>query len=204
MLMESKFVIMAASSCCFVIVTSDWIVGGLVGFNPPVHFSTPQLVLKNYLGVRLNPPEQHSIAQCILLSVCIKRFPTRVSFRMIRSSEDMTVLWIIYLFISVDVAHADVLFLYIYTIYTAMYTRMYSGSREIKSLNAGHAAECYRVAQNKWDLLLKLCMGYFFTIKVNYTGIVVSVCVFSMVKPVQCLLNMDRKWTLSISAIVST
>ena len=27
----------------------------------------------------------------------------------------------------------------------------------------------------------------------------VSVCVFSMVKPVQCLLNMDRKWIMSIS-----
>src|SRR6218665_1556058 len=42
----------------------------------------------------------------------------------------------------------------------------------------------YRVAQNKWDLLLKLCMGYFLTIKTNYNGIVVSVCVFSMIN--QC------------------
>ena len=48
----------------------------------------------------------------------------------------------------------------------------------------------YRVAQNKWDLLLKLCMGYFLNIKINYNGIVVSVCLFSMVKPVQRLLNM--------------
>ena len=43
---------------------------------------------------------------------------------MIRSSEAMTVLWIIYLFTSVDVAHADALFLYIYAIYTAMCTRV--------------------------------------------------------------------------------
>src|SRR6218665_1046795 len=76
-------------------------------------------------GVRLNPTEQRSIAQCILLSACNKRFPTRVSFRMIRSSEAMTVLWVIYLFTSVDVAHADVLFLYIYAIYTAIYMRLY-------------------------------------------------------------------------------
>src|SRR6218665_787980 len=109
--------------------------------QPPFYFHTPRLVLRNYLeGVRLNPPEQRSIAQCILLSACINRFPTRVSFRMIRSSEVMTVLWIIYLFTSVDVAHADVLFLYIYAIYTAMYMRLYCGSREIKSLKA---AECY-------------------------------------------------------------
>ena len=58
---------------------------------------------------------------------------------MIRSSEAMTVLWIIYLFTSVDVAHADVLFLYIYAIYTAMYMRLYCESREIKSLNARNA-----------------------------------------------------------------
>ena len=45
-----------------------------------------------------------------------------------------------YLFTSVDVAHGDVLFLYIYAISTAMYMRLYYGSREIKSLNA---AECY-------------------------------------------------------------
>src|SRR6218665_2636816 len=62
----------------------------------------------------------------------------------------------------------------------------------------------YRVAQNKWDLPLKLYMGYILTIKINYNVIVVSVCVFSMVKPVQCLLNMDRKLKLSISVIVST
>jgi len=38
----------------------------------------------------------------------------------------MTVLWVIYLFTSVDGAHADVLFLYIYAIYTAMYMRLYT------------------------------------------------------------------------------
>src|SRR6218665_2178469 len=63
-----------------------------------------------------------------------------------------------------------------YRAYTAMYMRLYCGSREIKSLNA---AECYRVAQNKWDLRLKLFMGCFLIIKINYNGIVVSVCVFS-------------------------
>src|SRR6218665_3007462 len=75
--------------------------------------------------------------------------------------------------------------------------RLYCGSREIKSSNA---AECY----TGWhkinrDHLLKLYMGCLLTIKINYNGIVVSVCVFSMVKPVQCLLNMDGKGTLSIS-----
>jgi len=40
---------------------------------------------------------------------------------MIRSSEATTVLWIIYLFTSIDVTLADVLFLYNYAIYTAMY-----------------------------------------------------------------------------------
>src|SRR6218665_723848 len=110
---------------------------------------------------------------------------------MIRSSEAMTVLWIIYLFTSVDVAHADVLFLYIYAIYTAIvYAPVMWVTRDQKLKRGGML---YRVAQNKWDFLLKLCMGYFLTIKTNYNGIVVSVCVFSMVKPVQCLLNMDRK-----------
>src|SRR6218665_2444366 len=71
--------------------------------------------------VRLNPPEQRSVTQCILLSACIQRFPTRLSFRMIRSSEARTVLWIIYLFTSIDVTLADVLFLYNDAIYTAMY-----------------------------------------------------------------------------------
>jgi len=62
--------------------------------QPPVHFSTPQL-LKNYLGgVRLNPPKQRSVTQCILLSACIQRFPTGLSFRIIRSSEAKTVLLI--------------------------------------------------------------------------------------------------------------
>src|SRR6218665_3716102 len=112
---------------------------GWDGSTPSSFFNPPSLFSKITLGVRLNPPEQRSIAQCILLSACIKRFPTRVSFRMIRSSEGMTVLWIIYLFTSVDVAHAGVLFLYIYAIYTAMYMRLYCGSHEIKSLNA---AEC--------------------------------------------------------------
>ena len=53
----------------------------------------------------------------------------------------------------------------------------------------------YRVAQNKWDHLLKLYIGCLLTIKINYNNIVVSVCVFSrpIVKPAQCLLNMDRK-----------
>src|SRR6218665_1129789 len=82
--------------------------------QPPVHYSTPSLFSKITLGVRINPPEQRSVTQCILLSACIKTFPTRVSFRMIRLSEAMTVLWIIYLytylFIYIDVAHADVLF----------------------------------------------------------------------------------------------
>src|SRR6218665_2549556 len=57
----------------------------------------------------------------------------------------------------------------------------------------------YRLAQNKWGHLLKLYMGCFLTIKINYNGIVVSVWGFSIVKPVQCLLNMDRKETLNIS-----
>ena len=99
---------------------SDWIVGRLGRFNPPVHFSTPQLALKNYLaGVRLNPPEQHSISQCRLSCSLL----ASTDFQHVSSSgwsEAMTVLWIIYLFTSVDVAHADVLFLYIYATYTAM------------------------------------------------------------------------------------
>jgi len=69
-------------------------------------------------------------------------------------------------------------------------------TRDLK-LNRGRML--YRVAQNKWDHLLKLYIGWFLTIKINYHGIVVSVCVFNMVKPVQCLLNMDRKWTHIIS-----
>src|SRR6218665_2099559 len=95
---------------------------GVLGVQPPSSFFTPQLILKNYLGgVRLNPPEQRSVTQCILLYACIQRLPTRLSFRMIRSSEATTVLWIIYLFTSIDVKLANVLFLYTYAIYTAMY-----------------------------------------------------------------------------------
>jgi len=39
----------------------------------------------------------------------------------------------------------------------------------------------------------EIMYGLLLTMKTNYNGIVVSVCVFGMVKPVQCLLNMDRK-----------
>ena len=124
---------------------------------------------------------------------------------MIRSSDATTVLWIIYLFrpTSIDVTLVDVLFLNIYAIYTAMYNiTSVLWIRRDQKLNRGRML--YRVAQNKWVHLLKLCMGCFLTIKINYNDIVVSVCVFSMMKPVQCLLNIDRKWTLSISVIVST
>src|SRR6218665_2260431 len=152
------------------------------------------------MGGQAKPPtpEQRSVTQCILFSACIQRFPTSVSFRMIRSSDATTVFWIIYLFTSIDVTLADVLFLYIYAIYTAMYnsTSVLWITREQK-LKRGRML--YTVAQNKWDHLLKLYMGCLLTIKINYNGIVVSVCVFSIVKPVQCLLNMDGKGTLSIS-----
>jgi len=80
---------------------------------------------------------------------------------MIRLSEAMTVLWIIYLLTSVDVAHADVLFLYIYIlchIHRYVYASVLWITRDQKLKRAGML---YRVAQNKWDLLLKLCMGYF-------------------------------------------
>src|SRR6218665_2293441 len=88
---------------------------GVGRVQPPVHFSTPPAYSQKLpWGVRLNPPEQHSTTQCILLFVCIQRFPTRVTFRMIRSSDATTVLWIIYLFTPIDVTLADVLFLYIY------------------------------------------------------------------------------------------
>src|SRR6218665_67430 len=106
---------------------------GLGGFNPPSSFFNPLLDLQKYLRRQAKPKEQRSIGKCILLSACIKRFPTRVSFRKIRSSEAMTVLWIIYLFTSVDVAHADVLFLYIYAIYTAMYLRLTVGHARSKA-----------------------------------------------------------------------
>src|SRR6218665_2889257 len=76
---------------------------GVERVQPPVHFSTPQLILKNYLGGQAKPPEQRSVTQSILPSACIQRFPTRVSLRMIRSSEATTALWIIYLFTSIDV-----------------------------------------------------------------------------------------------------
>src|SRR6218665_1572893 len=174
--------------------------GGLGGQPPSSFFNPPSLFSKITLGVRLKPPEQRSVTQCILFSACIQRFPTRVSFRMIRSSETTTVLWIIYLFTSIDVTLADVLFLYIYAIY--MYTAMFNITSVLwitrdQKLKRGRVL--YWVAQNKWDHLLKLYMGCLLTIKINYNGIVVSVCVFSMVKPVQCLLNMDGKGTLSIS-----
>src|SRR6218665_4033955 len=115
---------------------------GLGGFNSPVHFSTPQLIRKNYLeGVRLNALEQHSITQCILLSACIQRFPTHASFRMIRSSEATTVLWIIYLLTLIDVTLANVLFfIHLCHIHCYVYVRLYCESCEIKSSNAD---ECY-------------------------------------------------------------
>src|SRR6218665_1479984 len=111
---------------------------------------------------------------------------------MIRSSEVTTVLWIIYLFTSIDVTLADVLFLYIYAIYTAMHN-ITSVLWITQDQKLKRRRMLYRVAQNKWDHLLKLYMGCLLTIKINCNGIVVSVCVFSMVKPVQCLLNMDGK-----------
>ena len=103
-----------------------------------------------------------------------------MSFRIIRPSEATTVLWIIYLFTSIDVTLADVLFLYIYAIYAAMYNASVLWITRDEKLKRGRML--YRVAQNKWDHLLKLNVGCFLTIKINYNGIVVSVCVFSMVK----------------------
>src|SRR6218665_3193481 len=89
--------------------------GVLGGFNAPSSFFNPPAYSQKLpWGVRLNPPrEQRSVTQCILISAFIQRFPTRVSFRMIRSSDASTVLWIIYLFTSIDVTLVGVLFLYI-------------------------------------------------------------------------------------------
>src|SRR6218665_1815456 len=88
-------------------------VGGWEGSTSQFIFKPPNLFLKITLRGQAKPPEQRSVTQCILLSGCIQRFPTRVSFRMIQSSEATTVLWIIYLFTSIDVTLAEVLFLYI-------------------------------------------------------------------------------------------
>ena len=81
--------------------------------------STPQFIFQ------LNPPEQRSIAQYILLSACIKKFPIRVSLRSDNTKKRyvFSFLWIIYLFTSIDVTHAECWcsIFYIYAIYTAMY-----------------------------------------------------------------------------------
>ena len=149
---------------------------GVERVQPPSSFFNPQLILKNNLGVRINPLEQRSVTQRILLSACIQRFPTRSSFRMIRLRVQITF----------EVGGA-ILCIYAYVLWITRDQKLKRGRM------------LYRVAQNKWGHLLKLYMGCLLTIKINYNGIVVSVCVFSMVKPVQCLLNMDGKGTLSIS-----
>src|SRR6218665_3415544 len=89
------------------------LLGVLGGSTPQFIFQPPSLFSKITLGGQAKPPEQRSVTQCILFSACIQRFPTRVSFWKIRSSESTTVLWIIYLITSIDVTLADVLFLYI-------------------------------------------------------------------------------------------
>src|SRR6218665_1708868 len=150
---------------------------GWDGSTPSSFFNPPSLFSKITLGVRLNPPEQRSIAQCILLSACTKRFPTRVSFRMIQSSEAMTALWIIYFSRCRTCRYS--IFVHLCHIHRYVYASVLWVTRDQKLKR--------RVAQNKWDLLLKLCMGYLLTIKINYNGIVVSIYVFSMVKPVQYL-----------------
>ena len=159
---------------------------GCWGFKPPSSFFTPQLILKNYLGgVRLNPPRT-AFSNSMYLVLCLHpKISNTCEFQddpIIRCYDSLV----------------DFLFLYIYAIYAAMYniTSVLWITRDQK-LKRGRVL--YRVAQNKWDHLLKLYMGCLLTIKINYNGIVVSICVFSMVKPVQCLLNMDGKRTLSIS-----
>src|SRR6218665_1049649 len=67
------------------------------------------------------------------------------------------------------------IFLHVCHIHCYVYASVLWVTRDQKLKRGGML---YRVAQNKWDLLLKLCMGYFLTIKINYNGIVVSVCVF--------------------------
>src|SRR6218665_359302 len=64
--------------------------------------------------------------------------------------------------------------------------RLYCGSREIKSSNA---AEYYTGWHKKMGPPPEIIYGLLLTIKINYNGIVVSVWVFSMVKPMQCFFN---------------
>src|SRR6218665_3560796 len=67
--------------------------GGVLGVQPPSSFFNPPAYSQKLpWGVRLNPTEQRSVTQCILFSACSQRFRTRVSFRMIRSSDATTVL----------------------------------------------------------------------------------------------------------------
>ena len=79
---------------------------------------------------------------------------------MILSSEAMTVLWIIYLFTSVDVAHADVPFVYIYTVYTAMYLRLTVVTPLTRDQRLKRSGMLSRVAQNKWDICTEMRVLY--------------------------------------------
>src|SRR6218665_1209550 len=116
---------------------------GVLGVQPPpVHFSTPpDYSQKITLGVRLNPPEQRSVTQCILFSACIQRFSTLVSFRMIRSSDCYDSL-VDYLLIYFNRSHLRMFYFCTSMPYRLLciILRLYCGSLEIKSSNA---AECY-------------------------------------------------------------
>src|SRR6218665_3514965 len=155
-------------------------------------FQPPQLSLKNYLGGQAKPPRA-AFSNSMYLVLCLHpKISNTCEFQddpIIRRYDGR----VDYLLIYFNRCHIwGCSILYIYAIYTAMYniTSVLWITRDQK-LKRGRML--YRVAQNKWDYLLKLYMGCLLTIKINYNGIVVSVCVFSMAKPVQCLLNMDGK-----------
>ena len=101
-------------------------------FQPPRSFS------KITLGGQAEPPpEERSIAQCILLSACIKRFPTRLSFRMNRSGFCL----VDYLLIYFSRSHTCWCSIFVHLCHIHRYVFASNcGSREIESLNA---AECY-------------------------------------------------------------
>src|SRR6218665_3161551 len=105
----------------------------------------------------------------ILLSACIKRFPARVSFWMIRSSELGYDSLVGYLLIYLSRCRTCRCSIFVHLCHIHRYVYASVGllwvTRDQKLKRGGML---FRVAQNKWDLLLKLCMGYFLTIKINY------------------------------------
>ena len=144
---------------CF--LPSDWIVGGLGGFNPQFIFQPPSLSWKITMGDQAKPPRA-AFNSLMYLALCLhQKISNTCELQddpIIRGYDSL----VDYLLIYLDQSMAHIPIFYFCTCRPMPYTPICIcvftvGPRDQKLKRCGML---YRVAHNKWDLL-KLCMSYF-------------------------------------------